>query len=139
MSKILAIDYGSKRTGLALSDASQIFAFPLVAIATNDLMQYLEKCIQEEQIEVLVVGHPRKLNGEDCQIENNIQKFITKLKITHPHLSINRVDERFTSKIAFQSLIEGGVKKKRRREDKYLVDKASATLILQSYLSRIKI
>ncbi len=133
MARILAIDYGEKRTGIAVTDPLQIIASGLTTVSTKDLLKYLKDYVSKEQVERIVVGQPRRLNNEPSEVEHKIQQFIITLHKELPEISVVRIDERFTSKIAFQSMLDAGVKKKDRRK-KELLDKVSATVILQSYL-----
>lgn len=133
MARILAIDYGEKRTGIAVTDPLQIIASGLTTVSTKDLLKYLKDYVSKEQVERIVVGQPRRLNNEPSEVEHKIQQFIMALHKELPEISVVRIDERFTSKIAFQSMLDAGVKKKDRRK-KELLDKVSATVILQSYL-----
>lgn len=133
MARILAIDYGRKRVGLAVTDPMQIIANGLDTVAANELLDYLEKYISQEEVELFVVGYPKQLNNEDSESMKYLKPFLGKLKKKFPDIPIEMVDERFTSKIAFQTMIDGGLKKK-QRQNKALVDKVSATIILQSYM-----
>jgi putative Holliday junction resolvase len=135
LSRVLAIDYGAKRTGLAVTDELQLIASGLTTIATDRLMEFLTDYLKKESVSVIVVGKPNQMDGTESQSEVLIKPFLINLKKKFPGIDIERIDERFTSKIAAQSLIETGVKKKRRR-NKELLDEISATLILQSYLDR---
>ena len=134
MGRILAIDYGKKRTGLAVTDPLQISTNGLDTVPTEKLMGFLTDYLTDETVETLVIGEPLRLNDQPSAVEKDIQKFIKKVKKKFPDLKIDREDERFTSKMAVQTMVAGGVKKKKRRS-KELVDKVSATLILQSYLN----
>lgn len=134
--RILALDYGSKRTGIAVTDELQLIASGLMTVPTQDLMHTLETYISKEKVQTLVVGEPRQMNASPSEIQPEIDDFIEKIIERFPKLKIARQDERFTSKMAVQSLVEAGVKKK-KRQDKALVDEVSATLILQAYLDRI--
>ncbi|WP_185877105.1 Holliday junction resolvase RuvX [Blattabacterium cuenoti] len=135
MSKILGIDYGKVITGLSITDNKQIFAFGLDSIRTKKLMNFLESFLDYEKIDKIVIGLPKKLNDkEETLIEKDIQIFINKFSIKYPRIIIERLDERFTSKIAFNVMIESGLRKKRRK--KVILDKISATIILQSYLKK---
>ncbi len=136
MSRILALDVGSKRTGIAETDPLQIIASGLKTLETSLVISFLVDYTQKEKVETIVVGEPKRLHGEASQIEEFIGKFIQKINQSLPNIKVVRVDERFTSKMAFQSLIDSGVKKSKRKE-KGLVDEVSATLILQSYLTSI--
>ncbi|MCB0508240.1 MAG: Holliday junction resolvase RuvX [Bacteroidetes bacterium] len=136
MSKILAIDYGTKRTGFAISDDSRTFAFGLSTQETKNNLSYLKSKITSEKIDTIVIGIPKKLNNEFAQIVPEIERFITQIQQAYPSINIVRADERFTSKMAFQSMIDNGVKKK-NRQNKALVDEIAATLILQNYLETL--
>ena len=133
MSKIIAIDYGLKRIGIAISDESQILAFGLNTISNLEIISFLRKIIEKENVNILVIGKPLQKNNSPSEIESSIILFIKKLNINFPQIIIKRYDERFTSLIAKKTIIEGGIKKMKRR-NKDLVDKISATIILQSYL-----
>lgn len=133
MSRILAIDYGRKRTGIAVSDPLQIIANGLTTVPTHQLMDFLLNYMKQEQVECIIVGHPKQLNNEDSENMKNIIPFINRLKKTLPDIPVQLVDERFTSVLAHQTMLAGGLKKKDRR-NKALVDEISATIILQSYL-----
>lgn len=135
--RILALDYGSKRTGIAVTDELQLIASGLMTVPTEELMQVLETYLQEEKVFTLVIGEPKQKDASPSQIHGEIDRFIESCRKRFPKLNIARQDERFTSKMAVKSLIEGGIKKK-KRQDKALVDEVSATLILQAYLDRIK-
>jgi len=133
MSKIIAIDYGLKRIGIAISDESQILAFGLNTISNLEIISFLREIIEKENVSILVIGKPLQKNNSPSEIESSIILFIKKLNINFPQIIIKRYDERFTSLIAKKTIIEGGIKKMKRR-NKDLVDKISATIILQSYL-----
>ncbi len=133
MSKILALDFGEKRTGIAVTDDLQIIASGLTTVNTKELIPFLKEYITNEKVESIVIGKPKQMNNTDSQSELLILKFIKKLIPHIPKINIIREDERFTSKMAFQTMIDSGLSKKKRR-DKALVDEISATLILQSYL-----
>ncbi|WP_185858671.1 Holliday junction resolvase RuvX [Blattabacterium cuenoti] len=134
MRKILGIDYGKIITGLSITDEKQIFAFGLKAIPTKKLMNFLESFFYQEQIDIIVIGLPIKLNNQKISfIETDIQKFINEFHIKYPKMIIERLDERFTSKIASHTMKELGLKKKRNKK---ILNKISATIILQSYLKR---
>lgn len=135
MSKILGIDYGKKMTGLSITDSKKKFAFGLDVIPTNKLMNFLKSFKIENSIEKIVIGLPKNLNNEEFSIEKYIKKFIFKFRLQYPRIRIDRLDERFTSKIAFHAMIESGVKKKKRRK-KEILHKISAIIILQSYLKK---
>ncbi|WP_224489403.1 Holliday junction resolvase RuvX [Robertkochia flava] len=133
MGRILAIDYGKKRTGLAVTDELQMIASGLTTVPTNELMGYLTRYCRDEKVDVLVVGEPKRMHDEPSDIEADIAKFLKKLQKVLPGLQVERVDERFTSRMAFQTLIDSGLGRKKRK-DKALLDEVSATIILQSYL-----
>ena len=134
MGRILAIDYGTKRTGLAVTDEMQIIASGLTTVDTKALIVFLKNYITSENVEKFVVGLPKQMNNTASESEVYIQKFLQKLTNSIPDIPVERVDERFTSKMAFQSMIDSGLKKK-QRQNKALIDEISATLILQSYLA----
>jgi len=134
MGRILAIDYGTKRTGIAVTDELQIIASGLTTVETNSLIAFLTDYVKKESVEKIIVGLPKQMNNTASEIEVHIQSFLKKLNKTLPDIPVVRVDERFTSKMAFQSMIDSGLKKK-QRQNKALVDEISATLILQSYLA----
>ena len=136
--KFLAIDYGLKRTGLSITDTDKIFAFPLVTIDTSELIIHLKTLIEKENVSRIIIGQPRRFSGEYSEIETSIIKFIKSLSGFFDINEIFRFDERFTSKIAKKSIISTGLKKK-SRSDKYLVDKISASIILQDYLQSLNI
>lgn len=133
MARILAIDYGEKRTGIAVTDELQIIASGLITVNTDELIKFLIDYSNKEQVELFIVGLPKQMNNTDSESEKLILSFLEKLEKSLPKIPIKRIDERFTSKIAFQTMIDSGLKKKQRR-NKGLVDEISATIILQSYL-----
>lgn len=133
MSRVLALDIGTKRTGVAVTDELKIIASGLTTIDTKSLFKWLQNYLSNEKVEIFVVGEPKQLNNLASESANFINEIVKKLQQTFPKISMIRVDERFTSKIAFQSMIDGGLKKK-QRQNKALIDEVSATLILQSYL-----
>lgn len=133
MGRILAIDYGTKRTGIAVTDPLRIIATALDMVETPKLIDYLKKYFQTEEVEKIIIGLPKRLNNTDSEIAPEVRKFIEKFKISFPEKPIQTVDERFTSSIAQQAMITGGMKKK-DRQVKGNVDKISAVLILQSYM-----
>lgn len=137
MSRILAIDYGLKRTGLAVTDPLKIIATPLTTVETKDLIAYLKAYVAKENVERLVLGFPRRLNNEDTEMTPHVRTLESTLRTLFPNLPVSLVDERFTSSIAQRAMIEGGMKKKDRRV-KGNVDKISAVLILQSWLESAK-
>ena len=133
MARILAIDYGEKRTGIAVTDELQIIASGLITVKTDELIKFLIDYTNKEQVELFIVGLPKQMNNSDSESEKHILSFLKQLKKSLSKIPIKRIDERFTSKIAFQTMIDSGLKKKQRR-NKGLVDEISATIILQSYL-----
>lgn len=133
MGRILAIDFGKVRTGIAVTDELQLIASGLETVATKDLFSFLKTYTASEHVELFVVGEPKQMNNEPSESEAFIIPFLDKLKKTFPKIPVERVDERFTSKMAFQTMIDSGLSRKRRK-NKALVDEISATLILQSYL-----
>ena len=137
MSRILAIDYGKKRTGIAVTDILQIIANGLTTVATPDLMDFLLDYVKKEPVERIIVGHPKQMNNEDSENMKRIVPFVNLLKKKLPQIPVEMVDERFTSVLAHQAMLDGGLKKK-ARQDKALVDEISATIILQSYLESKK-
>lgn len=134
MGRILAIDYGTKRTGLAVTDEMQIIASGLTTVDTKELLAFLINYTDSENVEKFVVGLPRQMDNTTSESEVYIQKFLKQLAKTLPNIPVMRVDERFTSKMAFQTMIDSGLNKK-QRQNKALIDEISATLILQSYLA----
>ncbi|MFA5497558.1 MAG: Holliday junction resolvase RuvX [Bacteroidales bacterium] len=137
MGRILGIDYGQKRVGIAVSDPLNLFAIPLQTVAVDKVTDFLKKYLQEQQVSTFVVGYPKNLNNTPSQNAPRVTAFVTHLKRTFPDIPVVLVDERFTSKMAFQAMIDGGMKKKDRR-NKANVDKISAVLILQEYLQSNK-
>jgi len=133
MSRILAIDFGKVRTGIAVTDEFQIIASGLTTVATSDIIPFLKEYTKKEKVELFLVGLPKQMNNKASESEVLIAPFIKKLTASFPNIPMQRVDERFTSKMAFQSMLDGGMKKK-KRQDKGLIDEISATIILQSYL-----
>ncbi|PCJ67386.1 MAG: Holliday junction resolvase RuvX [Bacteroidetes bacterium] len=133
MARILALDYGGKRTGIASTDPLQIIASPLTTVQTNDLMDYLSKYFQTEVVSDLVVGQPTRHDGSFSAIEKYILIFIEKFRKKFPLINIHRVNEMYTSQEAMKALVASGVKKKDRR-NKNLLDSTAATLILQEFL-----
>jgi putative Holliday junction resolvase len=134
MGRVLAIDYGKVRTGIAVTDELQIIASGLTTVSTKDLLEFLSKYIKNENVELFIVGLPKQMNNELSESEALIVPFLKKLEVKFPNIPMERVDERFTSKMAFQTMIDSGLNKKQRR-NKALVDEISATIILQTYLS----
>lgn len=136
--RILSIDYGKKRTGLAVTDPLQIIAGGLGTVETSVLYEYLEAYIQREQVERIVIGKPMQPNGQPSENMVRVENFFNRWRKAHPEIPIEYYDERFTSVLAHRAMIDGGVKKKTRRENKGLVDEISATIILQDYLQSRK-
>ena len=133
MARILAIDFGEKRTGIAVTDELQIIASGLTTVATKDLIVFLKEYTSKESVELFIIGKPTRMNNTDSESEKHIVVFLKLLEKSIPTIPVQRIDERFTSKMAFQTMIDSGLKKKQRR-NKGLVDEISATIILQSYL-----
>ena len=135
MGRIVALDYGKVRTGIAVTDELQIIASGLTTVDTKDLLNFLRKYVQEEKVEKFVVGEPKQMNNLPSESEELIKPFLRTLEGVFPKIPVERQDERFTSKMAFQTMIDSGLNKKQRR-NKALVDEISATIILQAYLNR---
>jgi putative Holliday junction resolvase len=133
VARILSVDYGKKRTGLAVTDPLQIIAGGLATVATSGLMAWLDDYLRREPVELLVVGEPMQTNGRPSENLRRVQDFVAKWKKAHPEVPVVYVDERYTSVLAHQAMIDGGLRRK-ARQDKALVDEISATIILQSYL-----
>lgn len=137
MGRLLAIDYGTKRTGIAITDELKLIASGLTTVNTKELLKFLNKYFTSENVDVVLIGEPRQRDGTHSLIEVEIKKFVIILSEAFPKLKIVRVDERFTSKIALQTMIDSGLKKK-QRQNKELIDEISATIILQDYLYKKK-
>jgi len=133
MNRILAIDFGLKRTGIAITDEANIIASPLTTVDSKDLMTFLKETVVKSKVGTIVLGEPKRLNNEDSHITENVRMLKTVLEKEFPAQKIVLMDERFTSKMAFQSMIDSGMKKKQRQE-KGTVDMISAAIILQSYI-----
>lgn len=133
MARILSIDYGKKRTGLAVTDPLQIIAGGLATVSTSELFDYLQGYIAREEVERIVIGEPRQPNGQPSENLQRVQDFVNRWRKAVPQIPIEFYDERFTSVLAHQAMIDGGLKKK-ARQDKALVDEISATIILQDYM-----
>ncbi|MEP2773216.1 MAG: Holliday junction resolvase RuvX [Fulvivirga sp.] len=133
MGRILALDYGLKRTGIAATDPLQIIASPVTTVATKELFSYLKEYVSREDVDTLVIGMPKRLDDSDTHSTSAVVRFISEFKSKYPEIEVVEEDERFTSKMAVQAMVAGGMKKKDRRK-KENVDKISAVLILQSYL-----
>lgn len=138
MGRILAIDYGGKRTGLAVTDPLQLIATGLETVPTADLLPFLKRYMAEEEVECVVIGLPKDLQNRDTNATGPVNKLITKIQNLFPNLVVKTIDERFTSSIAAQTMALGGYKKK-DRQNKGNLDKVSATLILQSYMEQQRI
>ena len=137
MGRILAIDFGRKRTGLAVTDPLRITANPLITIPTHTLEEWLKDYFTKETVDEVVIGHPYQMNGEDSESMQYIQPFINRFKKVFPNMPLKEYDERFTYVIAHQAMIAGGMKKK-QRQDKSVVDKLAACIILEGYLDSIR-
>jgi len=135
MSRILAIDYGIKRTGIAVTDELQIIASGLTTIPSETAIAFLIDYFSKENVSKVLIGEPKQMNGEPSESTPIIEKFVTAFKTAFPEMQIVRVDERFTSKMAFKTMIDSGLKKK-QRQNKGLVDEIAATILLQDYLTR---
>ena len=136
MGRIIGIDYGSKRTGLAVTDPLKMIAQPLEMVYTADLKMYLDSYLYDEDVECFVVGMPTNLNGTDTDATQPVKQFIEALKKAYPHIPVDTIDERLTSHEAQQSIIAAGAKKS-QRQNKGLIDAVSAAIILQTYLQKI--
>ncbi|MBF4491664.1 Holliday junction resolvase RuvX [Flavobacterium sp. JLP] len=134
MPRILSIDYGQKRTGIAVTDEMQIIASGLTTIPTNTLIDFLKDYFAKEKVEVVLIGEPKQMNGQPSESAPIIKGFVTHFSNIFPDMKVVRVDERFTSKMAFQTMIDSGLSKK-QRQNKGLIDEISATIMLQDYLS----
>ena len=133
MGRIIGIDYGRKRIGIAVTDPLQMFASPLTTIAPAEFDSFMKDYLKNERVESFIIGYPRQMNNLPSESVKYIDPFIRKLKKNYPEIPVHCTDERFTSRMAFRSMIEGGVKKEERK-DKSMVDRISASIILQSYL-----
>lgn len=134
MAKAVGIDYGTKRIGISISDSSQIIATSLCAIENKNIFSFLKELLEKEEVDTIVIGEAKNLDTNETDSSKQIYQFVEKLKNQFPKILIKTIDERFTSKIAFQSIIDSGIKKKKRK-NKSLIDKVSATIILQDYLT----
>jgi putative Holliday junction resolvase len=137
MGRVLAIDFGRKRTGLAVTDMLRITANPLITIPTHTLETWLKDYFSKEQVDEVVIGHPYQMNGEDSESMQYIQPFINRFRKVFPDMPLKEYDERFTSVIAHRAMISGGMKKS-QRQDKAVVDKIAACIILEGYLDSIR-
>ena len=133
MARILSIDYGRKRTGIAVTDPLQIIAGGLATVSTSELFDWLQAYMQKEPLERIVIGEPRQPNGQPSENLQRVQQFVNRWRKAHPEVPIEYYDERFTSVLAHQAMLDGGLRKK-SRQDKALVDEISATIILEDYL-----
>lgn len=133
MGRILAIDYGIKRTGIAVTDPDRIIATGLTTVATPSLLQFLQDYCAKETVDIFLVGEAKHLDNTPSESMRYIEPFVQKLAQTFPDKKIARIDERFTSKMAFQAMIDGGLKKK-QRQNKGMIDQVSATIMLQNYM-----
>ena len=136
MARILALDFGTKRTGVAVTDELKLIASGLTTVDTKELMQFLKDYFRKEKVELVVVGEPKQKDGTASQSEVYIQSFLEEFAKQFSTMPVKREDERFTSKMAFQTMIDSGLKKK-QRQNKALVDEISATIILQNYLYNV--
>ena len=134
MAKAVGVDYGTKRIGISISDSSQIIATALCAIENKNIFSFLKELLEKEEVDTIVIGEAKNLDTTETDSSKQIYQFVEKLKNQFPKILIKTIDERFTSKIAFQSIIDSGIKKKKRK-NKSLIDKVSATIILQDYLT----
>jgi len=135
MARILAIDYGIKRTGIAVTDELQIIASGLTTIPSETAIVFLKDYFSKENVAKVLIGEPKQMNGQPSESAEIIEKFVTKFQQEFPDMKVERADERFTSKMAFQTMIDSGLKKK-QRQNKALIDEIAATIMLQDYLSR---
>lgn len=133
MARVLAIDFGKIRTGIAVTDELKIIASGLTTVNTSDLLSFLKEYTSKEKVELFLMGLPKQMDNSDSESEALILPFLKKIEKLFPQIPMKRIDERFTSKMAFQTMIDSGMKKKHRR-NKAMVDEISATIILQSYL-----
>lgn len=137
MARIMAIDYGRKRTGVAVTDSLQMIANGLTTVPSGELVKFLQEYTSKESVELIVVGQPKQMNNEPSENMRYVQAFVTHLKRTLPQIPVEYYDERFTSVMAHKAMLEGGLRKKKRQE-KALVDEISAVIILQAYLESRK-
>lgn len=137
MGRILAIDYGKKRVGLAVTDPLKIIANKLTTVRSHDIFDFLKDYLQKEDVERVIIGYPLQMNNEASEAVLYINPFIKRFQKLYPEMPLEQVDERFTSKMAFQTMIDAGLKKK-DRQNKGTIDAVSATIILQSYMERQK-
>ena len=135
MPRLLAIDYGIKRTGIAVTDELQIIASGLTTVDSRELLSFLKNYFAKEQVAKVLVGEPKQMNGQPSESAPLVDAFVAAFQQQFPEIPVERVDERFTSKMAFQTMIDSGLKKK-QRQNKGLIDEIAATILLQDYLSR---
>ncbi len=135
LARLMALDYGKVRTGIAVTDEMQLIASGLTTIETSSLFDFLKTYMNDENVECIVIGEPKQMDGTASESESLIQVFLKKFNKQFPAIPVVRQDERFTSKLAFQTMIDSGIGKK-KRQNKALVDQVSATIILQSYLEK---
>lgn len=135
MPRILSIDYGIKRTGIAITDEMQIIASGLTTVSSDTLIAFLKDYFSKEKVEKVIIGEPKQMDGTPSESAPIIEKFIKTFTMTFPQMPLDRVDERFTSKMAFQTMIDSGLKKK-QRQNKALIDEIAATIMLQDYMNR---
>ena len=133
MARILSIDYGKKRTGLAVTDPLQLIAGGLATVSTSELFDWLKNYIAHESVERIVIGEPRQPNGQPSENLARVQQFVNRWRKAVPEVPVEYYDERFTSVLAHQTMLDGGLRKK-ARQDKALVDEISATIILEDYM-----
>ncbi|MFZ4581398.1 MAG: Holliday junction resolvase RuvX [Paludibacter sp.] len=137
MGRVLAIDYGQKRVGLAVTDPMQLIANSLDTVATHDILAYISAYVAREQVDKFVVGLPKQMNGTNSESMQYIEPFVKKMREMFPDIELIYVDERFTSVLAHKTMLDGGLKKK-DRQNKGLVDRISATIILQTYMESVR-
>lgn len=135
MPRILAIDYGIKRTGIAVTDELQIIASGLTTIPSDTIISFLKDYFSKEKVSTVLIGEPKQMNGLPSESAPIIEKFVETFSVEFPQMKVIRVDERFTSKMAFQTMIDSGLRKK-QRQNKGLVDEIAATILLQDFLTR---
>ncbi|MDM1380238.1 Holliday junction resolvase RuvX [Myroides marinus] len=135
MARLLSIDFGKKRTGIAVTDDFQIIASGLTTVNTEQLLPFLKDYFSKENVEKVIIGEPKRLNNEPSEVVPLLNSFIEKFKQSFPTMPVERIDERFTSKMAFQTMIDSGLKKK-QRQNKALIDEIAATIILQDYMRK---
>ncbi len=135
MARVLSIDFGKKRTGIAVTDELQLIASGLTTVDTEKLLPFLKDYFEKESVERVIIGEPKRMNNEPSQVVPLLNAFIVKFQNQFPTMPVERMDERFTSKMAFQTMIDSGLKKK-QRQNKALIDEIAATIILQDYLNK---